>query len=132
MAVEKILCKRSDIGDAIREAKEEWIIEVLLALGVDESVIELGFSEDGGDFEKFIYEMNKIGVDIILYQNGEVNVYKKTWVNQPVSYGGDVYDGDWAPPTEKNLVAQWKIPKKTKIKTGNSEYYEICPVEWHI
>lgn len=125
MVAEIILCNLSDANETIKEARDEWIIEVLLALGVPEETIELGFDDIGRD--DFIYEMNEIGISVELYSNGEVDVYKKVWINGPTEESSG-----WLPPTKQHLVAQWKIPERIRKIEGNEVYYELHLREWSI
>lgn len=123
MATEIILCNLSDANDTIKEAREEWIIEVLVSIGVPEDTIELGFDDNSRD--DYIYRMNELGISIELYSNGEVDVYKKVWVN-----GLTEESSGWLPPTEKHLIAQWKTPEKVRRIKENEVYYELHLREW--
>lgn len=123
MATEIILCNLSDANDTIKEAREEWIIKVLVSIGVPEDTIELGFDDSSRD--DYIYRMNELGISIELYSNGEVDVYKKVWVN-----GLTEESSGWLPPTEKHLIAQWKTPEKVRRIKENEVYYELHLREW--
>lgn len=126
MVAETILCNLSDANETIKEVRDEWIIEVLLALGVSENIIELGFNDTGRD--DYIYEMNELGIVVELYSNGEVDVFKRVWVN-----GASEENSGWLPPTEKHLVAQWKNPERIRKIDGNNDvYYELHLREWSI
>jgi hypothetical protein len=125
MVAEIILCNLSDANETIIEIRDEWVIEVLLALGVSEDTIELGFDSAGRD--DYIYEMNELGISVELYSNGEVDVYKKVWVN------GDIEENSgWLPPTKQHLVAQWKNPERVRRVKGNEVYYELHLREWSV
>lgn len=125
MVAETILCNLSDANETIREAREEWIIEVLLALNVPEDVVELGFDDVGRD--DYIYAMNELGISVDLHVNGEIDVYKKVWHEGPTEESSG-----WLPPTEKHLVAQWKKPERVKVVKKNEVYYELHLREWSI
>jgi hypothetical protein len=125
MAAKTILCNISDANETIEEARDEWIIEVLLALDVPEEIIELGFDDEGRD--DYIYEMNDLGITIELYSNGEVDVYKKVWFEGAT----EEYSG-WTPPKKQHIVAQWKTPEKVRRIEGNEVYYELHLREWSI
>ena len=123
-----ILCNLSDASEVADEARDEWIVNVLLSLGVSEELVEMGFS-DGKDYEEFRYSMNEAGIDVELLSNGEVNVYKKVWLD-----GHTEDDSGWLPPTSDHLVAQWKNPERVKrISKDKSEvYYELHLREWSV
>jgi hypothetical protein len=127
MTAKTILCNISDANDTIKEARDEWIIETLLALDVPEDVIELGFDDSGRD--DYIYEMNELGIAIELFSNGEVNVYKQVWHDGPA----EELSG-WIPPKKQHMVAQWKTPEKIRRidKAKDDFYYEIHLREWSI
>jgi hypothetical protein len=69
--------------------------------------------------------MNKYGLEIELFTNGNVDVYKKTWHESNKSDGSG-----WLPATNSNLIAQWKEPDYIKIIDQKSVYYEIRLNEW--
>lgn len=125
---ETILCELSDASEVTEEARDEWIIDVLLSLGVSEELIELGYSS-GDDYDEFRYSMNELGIDIELLSNGEVNVYKKVWVDGPTEESSG-----WLPPAQEHLVAQWKNPERVKriSQNGDEVYYELHLREWSI
>jgi len=125
MVAEIILCNLSDAKEVIEEARDEWIINTLLALDIPEEVIEAGY--DALKRDDYIYEMNERGITIELYSNGEVNVYKQVWVN-----GQTDEQSGWLPPNKKHLVAQWKLPEKVKRVEGNDVYYEIRLKQWSV
>lgn len=123
-----ILCDLSNAIEVTEEARDEWIIDVLLALGISEELIEMGFS-DGDDYEEFKFSMNEEGIDIELLSNGEVNIYKKVWIDGHTEEGSG-----WLPPTPDHLVAQWKNPERVRriSKDGNEVYYELHLREWSV
>jgi hypothetical protein len=123
MVAETILCNLSDANETIAETRDEWIIEVLLALGVPEDTIELGFDDVGRD--DYIYEMNELGISVELYSTGEVDVYKKVWIT-----GKTEESSGWLPPTKQHIVAQWKNPERVRRVDGNEVYYELHLREW--
>lgn len=125
MVAETILCNLSDANEIIEEARNEWIIEVLLGLGVPEETIELGFDDIGRD--DYIYEMNDLGISVELYSTGEVDVHKKVWIT-----GKNEESSGWLPPTKQHLVAQWKIPERVRRVNGNEVYYELHLREWSV
>ena len=125
MVAETILCNLSDANATIKEARDEWIIEVLLALGISEEIIELGF--DGRGRDDYIYEMDELGIAVELHSSGEVDVYKKVWIDSETEE-----NSGWLPSTKQHLVAQWKIPERVRRIKGNKVYYELHLREWSI
>ena len=125
MVAETTLCNLSDANKTIKEIRDEWIIEILLALGISEEIIELGFEDQGRD--DYMYEMNELGISVELHSNGEVDVYKKVWID-----GETEETSGWLPPTQQHIVAQWKIPEKIRRIDGNEVYYELRPREWSV
>ena len=126
MVTETVLCNLSDANDTIKEVRDEWIIEVLLALNIPEDIIELGF-EEAQEREDYTYEMNELGISVELHSNGEVDVYKKVWIN-----GETEENSGWLPPTQQHLVAQWKIPEKVRKLNGSEVHYELRLREWSV
>ena len=125
MVAETILCNLSDAIETIEEARDEWIIEVLLSLGVPEDTVELGFDDVGRD--DYIYKMNELGISIELYSTGEVDVYKKVWIT-----GSTEESSGWLPPTKQHIVAQWKTPERIRRVNGDEVYYELHLREWSV
>lgn len=123
-----ILCNLSDANATADEARTEWVIEVLVALDISEELIEMGFS-DGNDYDEFKYSMNELGIDIELHSNGDVDVYKKVWVDGPTEE-----ECGWLPSAREHLVAQWENPERVRrISKDKSEvYYELHLKEWSI
>jgi hypothetical protein len=111
-----ILCNLSDANKIIEESRQEWISEILESLNVDEEIIN-------GDIRKYRQKMEEIGVDVILYSNGEVDVFKKVWFE-------DGFNQGWLPAKEENLIAQWKMPVRVKRIEEKEVYYEIYLNEW--
>lgn len=124
MVAEKILCNLSDANEVIKEARDEWIIEALLSLGVSEETIEKGFSDSGDEYEEYLFEMDGHGIDVDTYADGTVVIYKKVW------QGGEI--GGWLPTDAKQIIGQWKEPKRIQRIEGEESYYEICPNEWRV
>ena len=127
MVAETILCNRSDANTVILEARDEWIIEVLMELAVPEEVIESGFEDKSADSrEEYIIGMNDLGISVDLFSNGEVNVYKRVWFTD--EYGNE----GWLPISDKQIVAQWKKPERILKADGRDIYYEIHLDQWSI
>lgn len=115
-----ILCNISDINETIAEARMDWINDVFDTLGIPDEVFEVS------DIKDYRMNMEDLGIEIISYSNGDVNVYKKAWHEN-----GD-FSG-WLPPKEEHLVAQWKMPERVmRLDIDRSMYYEIHLNEWSI
>ena len=112
-----ILCNLSDAEATIEEAKLEWIYDVLGGLNIPQDIIE---AKDK-DVDHFRNSMSQYGIEVELFTNGCVDVYKKTWIEEL---------SGWAPANKNNLVAQWKEPKYTRKMEGGEVYYEIYLNEW--
>lgn len=125
MTAEIILCNLSDANKITKEVRDGWVIEVLLALGVSEEIVELGFDDIGRD--DYIYAMNELGISVELYSNGEVDIYKKVWIE-----GETEESSGWLTPTKQHMVAQWKNPERVRRIKGNEVYYELHLEEWSI
>lgn len=123
---QKILCNLSDANEVIIELRDQWTIEALLGLGVPEETIEAGYSESPSDYDRYLAEMNELGIDIDYNEKThEVNIYKKALVKDPIT--GET---DWAEPGKEHLVGQFKIKKTRYREADGSLYYEIEPEEW--
>lgn len=122
-----ILCNLSDSSETIEEARDKWIIETLLALGVPEDTIELGFDSGRSSRNDYIYKMNDLGIDVELFSSGAVDVYKKVWID-----GETEEVSGWLPAAKEHLVAQWKIPERVRRIDGKDVYYELHLKEWSI
>jgi len=120
-----ILCNLSDAQEVIEEARDEWIVSVLLALDVPEEFVEMGFS-GLDDYDDFQLAMSEMGIEIELLSNGEVNVYKQVWLDGPES--------GWLPSKPEHLVAQWNTPERVKrVNPERTEvYYEIHTKAWSL
>lgn len=128
MSAKKILCNLSDVNEVIKEAREEWIIEVLMSLGVSEQIIEMGFSSSGNDYEEYLYNMEQVGIEVDLFADGVVIVYKKSWCE-----GEREELSGWLPAQKKHIVAKWEEPERVKrIDKDKSIYYEVNIKEWHL
>ena len=121
-----ILCNLSDSRETIEEARDEWIIETLISLGVPEDTIELGFDSDRGR-DDYIYEMSDLGIDVELFSSGKVDVYKKVWLD-----GKTEEASGWLPTTKEHLVAQWETPERVRRIDGKDIHYELHLKEWSI
>lgn len=116
---EIILCNISDATVTIEEFRQEWIIEVLLNLGVPQNLIEKDISE-------LRFELSETyGIEVELISNKNINVYKKQWNNDPREEMQN-----WLPSKKENLVAQWKEPIRIKKVEGNEVFYEIHLEKW--
>lgn len=97
-----ILANRGDEQKIVAEEKEEWVYQVLLALGIDEKILTELDNKDIVDF------LNTVGIEI--FDNlGEESV--KIVKNN-------------------KTVAEWKQPKFILKKDGKEYYYEIHLNEW--
>ena len=116
---EIVLCNLSDTEQTISDLRQDWTIETLINLGVPEEVL------DFDDIDKFRMDMSNLGIDVILFTTGDVNIYKKTWHE-------DKHEerSGWLPNSERNLVAQWKRPKRIKKVEGRKAYYELHLNKW--
>lgn len=114
-----VLCNISDANQIIEEERFKWIINVLLAAGIPEDILIFD------DIRNFRADMYDLGIEVELINNKEVNVYKLEWLEND-------YEQGFLPPTEENLIAQWKVPKRVmKIdENGRDAYYEIHLDEW--
>jgi len=121
-----ILCDIADVNSVISEARNAWIIDVLLGLEVPEDVIEAGFS-DSDNYNNYVLYMNEIGVDVETDSSGCVYVYKKSWID---GHSEDM--SGWLPPTKDHMVAHWKPPKQIRriSKDRKEVYYELHLEEW--
>jgi len=116
-----ILCNISDAKKCIDEERLYWISGVLDALDVPEEVF------DAANIYDFRYDMEGLGIEVELYADGRVNVYKKQWHE-----GRTEEDSDWLPVTDEHIVAQWKEPTYVRKIEGKDVYYEIHINEWSI
>lgn len=97
-----ILASRGDEQKVVAEEKEEWIYQVLLALGIEEEILVELSNREIVDF------LNTSGIEVI-DNLGEESV--------------KISKND-------NLVAEWKAPKFILKKENNEYYYEIHLNEW--
>ncbi len=97
-----ILCNNGDERKTIEEAKEEWVKEVLIALGANEDI----FGTDVDLFDSRQY-LDALEIEVWPDVSGNINIYRK-----------------------QKLVAQWKEPKLLLIKEGAEMYYKITTNEW--
>jgi len=97
-----ILANRGDEQKIIAEEKEEWIYQVLVALGVPEDFLVDSNNEQVVDY------LNTLLIEV--FDNlGEESV--EIWKNGKV-------------------VAKWSIPKLILKKEKDEYYYEIHTNEW--
>jgi len=115
-----ILCNISDANDVITEARNEWVVSVLLELGVTEEIVFLN------DIREFRYNVSEgLGIEVELMSSGEVKIYKKRWHN-----GVNDNSQGWLPIKKDNLVAHWKQPARIRKVDGEKVFYEIHLNEW--
>ena len=115
-----ILCNLSDAIQVINEARLDWIKTTLSDLGVPENILEIK------DIRELRYELSdNFGIEVDLFFNGDVHVYKKQWNNS----SKESLQG-WLPVKKEHLVAQWKEPKRIRKVEGKNVYYEIHLDEW--
>lgn len=118
-----ILCDRSDTNEIVEDERLQWIIEILIELGVDESIIE-----NYDNIENYRYEMENMGIEIDYnISSNAVNVYKKQWHD-----GASEEESGWFEPNEDHLIAQWNEPNYVKRIKGSEVYYELHLNEWSI
>lgn len=115
-----ILCNLSDANSVIAEARLYWTYEVLSAMNVpDEILFEIK------DINDYRYDMEGLGIEVILKNNEEVDIFKKEW------YEGTTEEASgWLDATKDNLVAQWKKPDRVRKVEGKDVYYEIHVNAW--
>ena len=117
----KILCDLQDINQIIQETRNEWLEEVLSLLDIPEQIITLANS----NVDLFRSEMEHLGIEIILFKNEEIGVYKKKW-----HQGVNENNSGWLPPTKDCMVAEWKRPTKVYVKEKGGVYCELKLNEW--
>ena len=118
MAETVILCNLSDTVKTIDEEREKWMYDVLSSLGVNDSIFSL-------PIDQFRDKMEEIGVEVELFSNGDVNIYKKQWHR-----GKTEERSGWLPSKKENIIAQWKKPRIVKRIDGKYVYNEIHINEW--
>lgn len=114
-----ILCNLSDAIQCTKEARLQWICNILDSLGVPEEVYT-------SDMKAYRGKMAEMGIEVELVTNGDVNVYKQTWYTNK----DDKDIGGWLPSKKENLVAQWKEPTRVMKIDGLEAYYELHLDEW--
>ena len=115
-----ILCNISDANGLIIEARNEWIRNILLDLGVSDEIIFLE------NIREFRYQVSdSLGIDVELKSSGEINIYKKRWHND----SNENLQG-WLPAKKENIIAQWKEPTRIRKVDGQDVFYEIHLNEW--
>lgn len=101
-----ILADRGDQNKVIEEEKQEWLISVLLALGVRKEALDL-------DSHELVEYLSMAGIEVWNNHDGSLDVFR--------------FDGE----DNKKIVAQWKVPDLVLIKdTPRKWYYEIHLNEW--
>ena len=116
-----VLCNISDVVSVIAEEKTKWVHSILEALGVQEDTFKLT------NIDEYRNKMEDMGIEVIYYTGGNINIYKKVWHEAKTQEGSG-----WLPPTDENLVAQWREPEYVKKIEGNEAYYEVHTKEWSI
>lgn len=115
-----ILCNISDANNIIEETRIEWVNEVFDTLNIPDEIFDVK------DIQEYRMKMNDLGMDIIMYANGEVDIYRKVWYENATEAG-------WLPVKEEHLVAQWKTPERImRVDTKGNMYYEIHIKAWSI
>ena len=117
-----ILCNLSDANALIIQARDEWLDEVFINLGVPDEV-----KAHVENVQAYRMEMYALGIEADLKANGEINVYKKRWHT-----GETEEQSGWLDASDQDLVAQWKTPERIRRVEGKSVYYEIKLNEWSI
>jgi hypothetical protein len=101
-----VLSDRGDERKIIEEEKQEWLVKVLLALGVNEGALDLEANE-------LVQYLSMAGIEVWSNYDGSLDIFR--------------FDGD----DNKKMVAQWKVPDLVLIKdTPKKWYYEIHINEW--
>lgn len=95
-----VLADRGDEINVIEEEREEWVNNVLIALGVPQEILT---------YNKDIIKTHLLSLQIEIWQNekGAIDIYK-----------------------DDKIIAQWKEPKLNLIKEPKSMYYEIQINAW--
>jgi len=101
-----VLADRGDERKIIEEEKQEWLTNVLLALGIREEALDLEATE-------LVDYLAMAGIEVWSNYDGSLDIFR--------------FDGE----DNKKMVAQWKVPGLTLIKdTPRKWYYEIHINEW--
>jgi len=95
-----VLADRGDEQKVIEEEKHDWLVEVLLALGISEQLFEL-------DMEDMKEHLSSSNIEVWNNYDGALDVYKND-----------------------EIVAQWKVPRLILIKDKPNWYYEIHIDSW--
>lgn len=115
-----ILCNISDANDVINESRLHWTYEILSNIGVPDNILF-----ETHDIRDFRYKMEEFGIEVIINNNEEIDIFKKKWhAGQSDELSG------WLEPTEEHLVGQWKKPERVRVVDGKSVYYEIRLNNW--
>lgn len=97
-----VLASRGEEQKIIAEEKEEWIYQVLVALGISEELLIESNNEQIVDYlnTQLIEIFDNLGSDSVeIRKNGKI-------------------------------IAEWKLPKLILKKDANEYYYEIYLNEW--
>ena len=116
-----VLCNLSDVNEIIEEERLSWMNDVFDALEIPDEVFDVS------NISEYRAEMEELGIEIILYATGEVNVYKKTWYE-----GLTEETSGYLPVKKEHIVAQWENPTRIRRINGNEVYYELHLNEWSI
>jgi len=103
MAHTIVLADRGDENKVIEEEKEEWIINVLEALGINRELLS----------GNYINQISSHGIEVWNNYDGSVDIFR--------------FDGQ----DNKKIVGQWRVPTMVlKKETLSKWYYEIHLNEW--
>lgn len=114
-----VLCDVDNVHSTIEELRQEWAIDILNKFGIHE--INLDSIED------IQLTLAQIGLEIVNnISDKSIKVYKRELVKK--SNGNEYY----LPETDKDLIAEWNMPKFIKIIGIGEVYYELHLNEWSI
>jgi hypothetical protein len=96
-----ILADRGSEQKVIEEERQEWVVEVLVAMGIPSEAFEL----EDNELRNYL---STTGIEVWRGFDGSINIYE-----------------------DDEIVAQWKVPKLVLIKeTPKKWYYEIHIDAW--
>jgi hypothetical protein len=95
-----LLVDRGDDIEILEKEQQNWLQEVLIALGANKDII-------GEPTLEAKTHLNELEIQVWKNFNNTIDIYKKD-----------------------KLVAQWKLPQYKIIKEGQKMYYEIKINEW--
>lgn len=116
-----VLCNMSDANSITKELRGEWLDDIFDVLEIPDEVF------DAETINDYRYEMEELGIEVILYSTGEINVYKKVWIEGPTEFSSG-----YLPADKRHLIAQWKNPTRVRRIEGNEMYYELHVNEWSV